>query len=135
MSGSQDPCWAQQDARRILVLDVRVQNIEHAQQFYEQHLGMRLLRRLGDLQQGQFTSVCGYGVAHGLLIVLTHLINRHLYSFLLMSMSKQRLSISCAVLVHRAQPKLTSFFAFPLQSGLSHSCISFRAFHLGLSYT
>lgn len=61
MNGSQDPCWAQQDARRILVLGVRVQNIEHAQQFYEQHLGMRLLRRLGDLQQGQFTSVCGYG--------------------------------------------------------------------------
>ena len=78
MSGSQDPCWAQQDARRILVLDVRVQNIEHAQQFYEQHLGMRLLRRLGDLQQGQFTSVYGYGVALGLFAVLWQPIKKHM---------------------------------------------------------
>lgn len=63
MSGNNpaDQSWAQQDKRRILVLDVRVQNIEHAQQFYEQHLGMKLWRRLGDLQQGQFTSICGYG--------------------------------------------------------------------------
>ena len=62
MSGSADPSWAQQDKRRVLVIDIRVQNIEHTQQFYEQHLGMRLWRRLGDLQQGQFTSVCGYGM-------------------------------------------------------------------------
>ena len=63
MSGSNnaDQSWAQQDKRRILVLDVRVQNIEHTQQFYEQHLGMKIWRRLGDLQQGQFTSICGYG--------------------------------------------------------------------------
>ncbi|DBA93938.1 hypothetical protein WJX82_010273 [Trebouxia sp. C0006] len=61
MSGSADPSWAQQDKRRVLVIDIRVRNIEHTQQFYEQHLGMRLWRRLGDLQQGQFTSVCGYG--------------------------------------------------------------------------
>ena len=63
MSGNNnaDQTWAQQDKRRVLVLDVRVQNIEHAQQFYEQHLGMKLWRRLGDLQQGQFTSICGYG--------------------------------------------------------------------------
>jgi hypothetical protein len=61
MSGSADPSWAQQDKRRVLVIDIRVQNVEHTQQFYEQHLGMRLWRRLGDLQQGQFTSVCGYG--------------------------------------------------------------------------
>ena len=61
MSGSSDPSWAQQDKRRVLFLDVAVQNIEHAQQFYEQHLGMRLWRRLGDLQQGEFTGVCGYG--------------------------------------------------------------------------
>ena len=63
MSGSSiaELPWAQQDKRRILVLDVRVQNIEHTQQFYYQHLGMKLLRRLGDLQQGQFTSICGYG--------------------------------------------------------------------------
>ena len=62
MSGSADPSWAQQDKRRVLVIDIRVRNIEHTQQFYEQHLGMRLWRRLGDLQQGQFTSVCGYGM-------------------------------------------------------------------------
>ncbi len=63
MSGAADSSWAQQDKRRVALLDVRVQNIEHTQQFYEQNLGMRLLRRLGDLQQGQFTSVCGYGKA------------------------------------------------------------------------
>ena len=63
MSGSSDTNWAQQDSRRVLLVDFRVQNIEHAQQFYEQHLGMRLWRRLGDLQQGQFSSVCGYGKA------------------------------------------------------------------------
>ena len=62
MSGSADPSWAQQDKRRVLVIDIRVPNIEHTQQFYEQHLGMRLCRRLGDLQQGQFTSVCGHGM-------------------------------------------------------------------------
>lgn len=61
MSGSSNTSWAQQDSRRVLLLDFRVQNIEHAQQFYEQHLGMKLWRRLGDLQQGQFSSVCGYG--------------------------------------------------------------------------
>ena len=61
MSGSPDPSWAQQDKRRVLFIDIRVQNIEHTQQFYEQHLGMKLWRRLADLQHGQFTSVCGYG--------------------------------------------------------------------------
>ena len=61
MSGSSDPSWAQQDKRRVLFIDIRVQNIEHTQQFYEQHLGMQLWRRLADLQRGQFTSVCGYG--------------------------------------------------------------------------
>ncbi|KAL3154764.1 hypothetical protein ABBQ38_011310 [Trebouxia sp. C0009 RCD-2024] len=60
-NNSTDQSWAQQDKRRILVLDVRVQNIEHTQQFYEQHLGMKIWRRLGDLQQGQFSSICGYG--------------------------------------------------------------------------
>ena len=70
MSGSADPSWAQQDKRRVLVIDIRVQNIEHTQQFYEQHLGMRLWRRLGDLQQGQFTSVCGYGT-NSLLVRMT----------------------------------------------------------------
>lgn len=63
MSGSSDTSWAQQDSRRVLLIDFRVQNIEHAQQFYEQHLDMKLWRRLGDLQQGQFSSVCGYGKA------------------------------------------------------------------------
>lgn len=64
MSGSSDPSWAQQDKRRVLFIDIRVQNIEHTQQFYEQHLGMQLWRRLADLQRGQFTSVCGYGSEH-----------------------------------------------------------------------
>lgn len=63
-SNSADQSWAQQDKRRILVLDVRVQNIEHTQQFYEQHLGMKIWRRLGDLLQGQFTSICGYGQSY-----------------------------------------------------------------------
>lgn len=72
MSGSSiaELSWAQQDKRRILVLDVRVQNIEHTQQFYDQHLGMKLLRRLGDLQQGQFTSICGFGLYTTLPVLL-----------------------------------------------------------------
>ena len=75
MSGSPDTSWAQQDSRRVLLVDFRVQNIEHAQQFYEQHLSMKLWRRLGDLQQGQFSSICGYGKAdngwHQLLYALS----------------------------------------------------------------
>ena len=60
-SNSADQSWAQQDKRRMLVLDIRVQNVEHTQHFYDQYLGMKLWRRLGDLQQGQFTSICAYG--------------------------------------------------------------------------
>lgn len=105
MSGSPDTSWAQQDSRRVLLIDFRVQNIEHAQQFYEQHLSMRLWRRLGDLQQGQFSSICGYGKAdNGWHQLLHALLSRHLAAL------QRRMAILC---LHRcAAGKLPLLLCF-----------------------
>ena len=61
MASSNGTSWIQEDRRRVLFFNMRAQNMEHCFQYYEQHLGMQLHRRLGSLQLGNFTMVCGFG--------------------------------------------------------------------------